>query len=244
MVKPQINKQILSTNISLISIEDFLQYVFSKKNLSVAVCNINTLVSADRDKQLNEIINNFDLRVADGMPLVWYLNFNKIKQERLNGAKIFFRVIEEGLSKNLKHYFLGSTDEVLLKMTKNLKKKYPEINIAGYFSPPVGTAYYIKQQSLKELKQIEECDILWVGLGMPKQEQFINLLGDLETIKIGVGAVFEWVAGTKKQAPKVLQNAGLEWFYRLISEPRRLWKRYFFDFIYLVRYSLKKVLKK
>ena len=78
---------------------------------------------------------------------------------------------------------------------------------------------------------------------MPKQEQFINLLDDLETIKIGVGAVFEWVAGTKKQAPKVLQNVGLEWFYRLISEPRRLWKRYFFDFIYLVRYSLKKVLK-
>jgi len=76
---------------------------------------------------------------------------------------------------------------------------------------------------------------------MPKQEQLINLLQNLEIVKIGVGAVFEWVAGTKKQAPLVMQNIGLEWLYRLLSEPKRLWKRYFYDFIYLTRIAFKKI---
>lgn len=241
MVKPKLNKQILSTKISIITIKELISRIFSEKNLSVAVCNINTVVSADKDDEINNIINSFDLRVADGMPLVWYLKLKKIKQERLNGSKILYKVIEAGLEKGTKHYFLGSSNLVLSKMVNNLKIKYPDIQIGGLYSPPIGSVEEIIDSTLININEIKKSDILWVGLGMPKQEQLINLLQNLEIVKIGVGAVFEWVAGTKKQAPLVMQNIGLEWLYRLLSEPKRLWKRYFYDFIYLTRIAFKKI---
>ena len=84
--------------------------------------------------------------------------------------------------------------------------------------------------------EIEKSDVLWVGLGMPKQERLINMIEDFNISKIGVGAVFEWVAETKRQAPTVIQKIGFEWLFRLITEPKRLWKRYFFDFIYLIKF--------
>ncbi len=235
MVKPQIYKQILSTKISIISLNDFLNYIFNQANSSVAVCNVNTVVTADKDFEFRTLINNFDLRIADGMPLVWYLKFNKIRQERMNGSKIFYKAIEAGLQRGTKHYFLGSSDEVLSKMILNLKDKYPELQIGGYFSPPIGTLNEIEEKTLIHLGDIEKCDILWVGLGMPKQEKLISLLRDIKIVKIGVGAVFDWVAGTKKQAPKFIQNIGLEWLFRLLNEPKRLWQRYFYDFIYLIK---------
>ena len=244
MVKPKINKQILSIKITIITITELIVRILSEKNLSIAVCNINTVVNADKDDELNNIINSFDLRVADGMPLVWYLNLKKIKQERLNGSKILYKVIEAGLNRGTKHYFLGSSNLVLSKMINNLKIKYPDIQIGGFYSPPVGSVEEIMKSTLINLDEIKKSDILWVGLGMPKQEQLISQLKNVEIVKIGVGAVFEWIAGTKKQAPLVLQNMGLEWLYRLLSEPKRLWRRYFYDFTYLVRILFKKYLFK
>ena len=236
MVKDHDFKQILSTDISLISLSNFVNFIVSDKNFSVAVCNVNSLVAADKSSEFNKILNSFDFRVADGMPLVWYLRLKKCKQERLNGAKIFHNVIKTGIDKNLTHYFLGSSDDVLTKMKKNLYKKYPQIIIDGTWAPPLADVKTITEQVRLKRDEIEKSDILWVGLGMPKQEELISMIEDFDISKIGVGAVFEWVAETKKQAPVVIQKIGFEWLFRLLTEPKRLWKRYFFDFIYLLRF--------
>ena len=228
--------EIMSTDISLISLNDFIDFIVSDKNYSVAVCNVNSLVAADKSFEFNRVINSFDFRVADGMPLVWYLRLKKHKQERLNGIKIFHNVIKTGIEKELNHYFLGSSDEVLSKMKKNLYKKYPKIIIGGSWAPPLADVKTITEQVMLKRDEIEKSDILWVGLGMPKQERLINMIEDFNTSKIGVGAVFEWVAETKKQAPIVIQKIGFEWLFRLLTEPKRLWKRYFFDFIYLIKF--------
>ncbi len=236
MVKDHDFKQILSTDISLISLSNLVNFIVSDKHYSVAVCNVNSLVAADKSSEFNKLLNSFDFRVADGMPLVWYLRLRKYKQERLNGAKIFHNVIKTGIDKNLTHYFLGSSDDVLTKMKKNLYKKYPQIIIDGTWAPPLADVKTITEQVRLKRGEIEKSDILWVGLGMPKQEELISMIEDFSISKIGVGAVFEWVAETKKQAPVVIQKIGFEGLFRLLTEPKRLWKRYFFDFIYLLQF--------
>ena len=123
------------------------------------------------------------------------LKAQKHKQERLNGIKIFHNVIKTGIEKELNHYFLGSSDEVLSKM-KNLYKKYPKIIIEVWGLPLADVKTITEQVRLKR-DEIEKSDVLWVGLGMPKQERLINMIEDFNISKIGVGAVFEWVAETK-----------------------------------------------
>ena len=121
-------------------------------------------------------------------------------------------------------------------MKKNLYKKYPKIIIGGSWAPPLADVKTITEQVRLKRDEIEKSDVLWVGLGMPKQERLINMIEDFNISKIGVGAVFEWVAETKRQAPTVIQKIGFEWLFRLLTEPKRLWKRYFFDFIYLIKF--------
>ena len=126
------------------------------------------------------------------------------------------------------------------KLIVKLKDEFPTINIVGSFSPPVGThEELIKEESVKNIIDIKP-DIVWVSLGFPKQELFINLFQEkysVESNLVGIGAVFEWVAGTKIKAPEFLANLGFEWIFRLTQEPKRLFRRYFVDnflFLYLI----------
>lgn len=242
MLKDIQTKELMSTEISILSLQKLVKILIQEKNITVAVCNVNSLVKADKETDFNQILNSFSLKIPDGMPLVWYLNLKKIKQERLNGLKIFYGIIEESLQNNVRHFFLGSSDDVLEKMAKNLKKKYPSISISGTFSPSIGNSDQISKEVENLGYNLNASDIVWVGLGMPKQEEVIySIKNKITSNMIGVGAVFEWVAGTKSVAPKLLQNLGLEWMYRLLQEPKRLWKRYFFDFIYLIKYNIRKI---
>jgi len=126
------------------------------------------------------------------------------------------------------------------KLIIKLKKDFPNINIVGSFSPPVGS--YENLLRIEYIQNIIDTkpDIVWVSLGFPKQELFINLFQEkysVESNLVGVGAVFEWVAGTKIKAPEFLANLGLEWVIRLVQEPKRLFRRYFVDnllFLYLI----------
>ena len=126
------------------------------------------------------------------------------------------------------------------KLIQKLKKDFPNINIVGSFSPPVGSyEELVEEEYIKNIMDTKP-DIVWVSLGFPKQELFINLFQEkyaVESNLVGVGGVFEWVAGTKIKAPEFIANLGLEWILRLIQEPKRLFKRYFVDnflFLYLI----------
>ena len=115
--------------------------------------------------------------------------------------------------------------------------------IEGTLSPPFGTDDEIIKFIDNNISKFINTDILWVGLGMPKQEVVMHHLKQRNLNIVGIGAVFEWVAGTKSIAPTFMQNLGLEWLYRLLKEPRRLWRRYFFDFLYILKKSILNLFK-
>ena len=233
--------KILNTTISETSLAEVSNILNARNSLKVAICNTNTVVRSYRDNQLNKVINSFDIKTPDGFPIAKSSSIlYKNSQTRVDGYNVFLKTINDGLSSNTSHYFYGSKDLVLKKLIEKLKNDFPNINIVGSFAPPIGS--YKKLTEEEYIKNIIETkpDIVWVSLGFPKQELFINLFQEkysVESNLIGIGAVFEWVAGTKIKAPEFLANLGFEWIFRLTQEPKRLFRRYFVDnflFLYLI----------
>ena len=233
--------KILKTTISETTLVEVSKILNNENSLKVAICNTNTVVRSYKDNQLSNIVNSFDIKTADGFPIAKSSSIlYKNDQKRVDGYNLFLSTISEGLDKNTSHYFFGSEQVVLNKLEAQLKEIFPDINIKGSFSPPLGD--YQELANEEHIKNIieDKPDIVWVSLGFPKQELFINLLHEKYSLKsnlVGIGAVFEWVAGTKIKAPEFLANLGLEWLLRLIQEPKRLFRRYFVDnflFLYLI----------
>jgi N-acetylglucosaminyldiphosphoundecaprenol N-acetyl-beta-D-mannosaminyltransferase len=233
--------RILNTYITETSISEVSSYLINNNSLKVAICNTNTVVRSYQDNELGNIINLFDIKTSDGFPIAKSSSIlYKNNQGRVDGYNIFLSTIRDGLSRNTSHYFFGSNEHILNKLEAQLKDMFPDINIKGSFSPPIGDYEELaKEEHIKKIIE-KKPDIVWVSLGFPKQELFINLLHEKYSIKsnlVGIGAVFEWVAGTKIKAPEFLANLGLEWIFRLIQEPKRLFRRYLIDnflFLYLI----------
>jgi N-acetylglucosaminyldiphosphoundecaprenol N-acetyl-beta-D-mannosaminyltransferase len=233
--------KILNTTISKTSLVEVSNILNTENSLKVAICNTNTVVRSYRDDQLSKIINSFDIKTPDGFPVAKSSSIlYKNSQRRVDGYNVLLKTVNDGLTKNTSHYFYGSEDFVLKKMIGKLRNDFPNINIVGSSSPPVGSYdELIQEEYVKDIIDAEP-DIVWVSLGFPKQELFINLFQEkysVESNLVGIGAVFEWVAGTKIKAPEFLANLGLEWLLRLAQEPKRLFRRYFVDnllFLYLI----------
>ena len=233
--------KILNTTISETSLVEVSNTLNDKNSLKVAICNTNTVVRSYRDNHLCNIINSFNIKTPDGFPIAKSSSIlYKNGQQRVDGYNVFLSTIRDGLSKNTSHYFYGSENLIMKKLIQKLKKDFPNINIVGSFSPPVGSyEELVEEEYIKNIIDTKP-DIVWVSLGFPKQELFINLFQEKYTVEsnlVGVGAVFEWVAGTKIKAPELLANVGLEWVLRLLQEPKRLFRRYFVDnilFLYLI----------
>ena len=233
--------RIVNTYITETSINEVSSCLINNDSLKVAICNTNTIVRSYQDAELGKIINSFDIKTSDGFPIAKSSSIlYKNNQGRVDGYNVFLSTIRKGLSKNTSHYFFGSSEYILNKLEAQLKDMFPDINIKGSFSPPLGDYKELtKEEYIKNIIK-EKPDIVWVSLGFPKQELFIDLLHKKYSIKcnlVGVGAVFEWVAGTKIKAPEFIANLGLEWVLRLIQEPKRLFRRYFIDnslFLYLI----------
>ena len=233
--------QILNTSISETSIEEVSEILTTSKRQKVAICNTNTVVRSYNDAVLRKIINSFEIKTPDGFPIAKSSSIlYKNNQKRVDGYNVFLSTIREGINKNTSHYFFGSTKTVLDKLIDRLEQDFPEIKIVGSFSPPVGDYEELTEQKYIRDMQNTKPDIVWVSLGFPKQENFINNLQmkySIQSNLVGVGAVFEWVAGTKIKAPEFIANLGLEWVLRFLQEPKRLFRRYFIDnflFLYLI----------
>ena len=236
---------ILNTNINVTTIEEVSSLLQKKESKTIAVCNTNTLVRSYKNKALQNKINSFDVRVPDGFPVAKASSIlYKNNQGRVDGYNVFHKTIEKGLENNLSHYFFGSDEEIINKLKSKLIKKYPNINILGYKCPPfLNYKDLTKDCYIRDLVE-KKPDVVWVSLGFPKQEEFIDMLlkyNDIESNFAGIGAVFEWTAGTKVKAPEILANIGLEWVFRLIQEPKRLFKRYFVDNFLFIIYIIKQI---
>jgi N-acetylglucosaminyldiphosphoundecaprenol N-acetyl-beta-D-mannosaminyltransferase len=235
--------KILETEISDTTISEVCSLLNNNKNFKVAICNANTLVQSVKHSEIKDAINSFDIKTPDGYPVAKARSYlKKTPFERVDGYKVFIKTIEDGLEKNKQHFFFGSSKTITDKMCKNLLEKYPTINISGVFNPEFldTTELNLKYDSF--FTNID-ADIVWVSLGFPKQELFINNIHPNNKNFVGVGAVFEWIAGTKVKAPEWIADLGLEWIFRLIQEPKRLFKRYLIDNTLFIYYFLKQILK-
>ena len=236
--------KVLQTNISETNIEQVSKILITSTNNRVAICNANTLVRSVRSKTIRSTINNFTIKAPDGFPVAKALSFlTKQKFLRVDGYKVFLQTIENGLRSGTKHYFFGNNDKTTQLMINKLTEKFPDIKISGYICPEFMGADDLVKKYKEEIKNVN-ADIIWVSLGFPKQELFIDTLcNDIDTPInfVGVGAVFEWVAGTKKKAPEWIANLGFEWLLRLFQDPKRLYKRYLIDNTLFILYFLRQV---
>jgi N-acetylglucosaminyldiphosphoundecaprenol N-acetyl-beta-D-mannosaminyltransferase len=193
----------------------------------VAVCNVHSVMSARRDASLRESISAAEIATPDGVPIVWGLRALARKdQERVYGPELMRRAFVDDVG--WKHYLYGSTPETLAQLEKKLAEIAPDAAIVGAFSPPFRDLTPSESDAAMEAIRTSGADVVWVGLGMPKQELWMHRIRpELPGVALlGVGAAFDFLAGTKKQAPAWMQKAGIEWLFRLIQEPRRLWRRY------------------
>jgi len=205
----------------------------SARGSDVHLCNAHTLSLADRDPELHGILRRSALNLPDGQPVVWANQLlhrhTPLPTTRVYGPDLFLDVFALGQDAGLRHYLLGSTPEVLDALQRELRRRFPFARIAGACSPP------FRPLSPRELHDQQQdilasgADIVWVGLGTPKQDlQAAELASSLPVVCAAVGAAFDFVAGHKPQAPAWMQRGGLEWTFRLGCEPRRLWRRYLF----------------
>lgn len=204
--------------------------VANKAPKYVVTPNAQHIVSLQRDARFREIYRQAFLAVPDGVSLLWAAKlFNTPLSGRVNGTDLFEQLCQISAKKGLKVFMLGGRPQAADKAAQVLKAKHPNLNIVGTYCPPYGF-----ESNPTELQQINSAitaaapDILFVGLGAPKQEYWIyeNYLKVGVPISLGIGVSFELVAGVVERAPKLMQKTGLEWLFRLFAEPRRLWKRY------------------
>jgi N-acetylglucosaminyldiphosphoundecaprenol N-acetyl-beta-D-mannosaminyltransferase len=236
--------KVLQTNISETNIGQVSEILNTSTKNRIAICNANTLVRSIRNVGIRNSINNFTIKAPDGFPVAKALSYlTKQKFSRVDGYKVFLQTIEDGLSTGTRHYFFGNNEEITTLMINKLNQNFPDMIIAGYLCPEIMSAEDLVKRYKDEIKTVN-ADIIWVSLGFPKQELFIDALcNDIDTPInfVGVGAVFEWVAGTKKKAPEWIANLGFEWLLRLFQDPKRLYKRYLIDNTLFILYFLRQV---
>ena len=196
----------------------------------ICVTGVHGVMEAQTDERFRAILNNAFLCTPDGMPMVWV---GKIRGQsnmgRVYGPDLMLDICAWSQANPCRHFFFGGAPGVAEQLAEKLRERFPKLEVAGTFTPPFRPLNPDEENDLREKVRVARPDIFWVGLSTPKQEKFMaEYLPKLDaTLMIGVGAAFDFLSGRVKQAPRWMQRTGLEWFYRLCSEPRRLAGRYF-----------------
>ncbi|MBR8832389.1 MAG: WecB/TagA/CpsF family glycosyltransferase [Chlorogloea purpurea SAG 13.99] len=203
-------------------------WVNSGLSCYVVAANVHVVMSGYWCETYRRLINNAGLITPDGMPLVWALRLLGIKQQtRVYGPDLMLAWCDRASRTGIPIYLYGGTPSTLDKLETNLKRQFPHLIIAGSYSPPFRPFTKEEEAHDRELIQRSGAKVVLVGLGCPKQEEWMSRQqGHLNAVMIGVGAAFRFHSGEVSQAPRWMMGAGLEWLYRLFSEPRRLWQRY------------------
>ena len=224
---------ILGVGVSAINMSQALQIIAGWMDdhtpRYVCVTPAHAVMECYRQPQLRSIYNNSGLTTPDGMSIVWLLKLLGFSHvDRVYGPDIMLEVCRSSQDSGYKHYFYGAAPGVADQLAENLLKKFPGLKIVGVESPPFRELTDAENQEMMKRIRSASPDIVWVGIGSPRQEKWMSEhLKELDVpVLIGVGAAFDFLSGNKPQAPRWIQRSGMEWFYRLLSEPRRLWKRY------------------
>lgn len=228
-------KEVINVPLTCVPFDEQMMLIlrWAKTRASKAVClaNVHMLMEARRNPWYKDVLRKADLVTPDGKPLVLMLRrLGIMQQNQVAGMEVFENLCDLAQDANISVYFLGSTPEILNKMQQRISEEYPILKVAGMKSVPFMTVDEIRET--RDYDLIEEVNnsgagIVFVCLGCPKQEAWMSQYqGHIKGVMIGVGAVFAMYAGLTPRAPHIIQNAGMEWLYRLVQEPRRLWHRY------------------
>ncbi len=225
--------EILKTNINVTNMSDTIKYIGGHlddlRGKYICVSNVHTTVMSYENEEYRKIQNGAAMALPDGAPLSSYSRRKGYKQaQRVTGPDLMLELFAISKEKGYRHYFYGATEGTLQSMKEVLERDYPGIQIAGMYAPPFRAL--TPQEDAQIVAKINESrpDFIWIGLGAPKQEEWMyQHMGQLQGVLIGVGAGFDYLAGYIKRAPRWMQRMSLEWLYRLLQDPKRLWRRYF-----------------
>jgi N-acetylglucosaminyldiphosphoundecaprenol N-acetyl-beta-D-mannosaminyltransferase len=195
----------------------------------ICVCNVHTVMEAHRNPEYARILNEAAIATPDGMPLVWALRrLGAPGQERVYGPDLLLEFAKLAASQpDLTSYFYGGAEGVAERLAAVLTERFPGFRVAGFESPPFRELTLEEDAAAVARINASGANVLWVGLGAPKQERWMAAhLGRVRPVMIGVGAAFDFLTGRTPQAPRWMMRMGLEWAFRLATEPRRLWRRY------------------
>lgn len=224
---------IMGVRIAAIDMPWLLQFTRDQvKNLSgdyICVSNVHTTVTAYEDPGYCAVQNGGILAIPDGGPLSTIGRKRGFPHmARTTGPSYLEEVLKISAENGWSHYFYGSTEETLGKLRQVLAERYPGVRIAGMYSPPFRTMTEEEDQKIVAQINDSDADFIWVGLGAPKQENWMAAhQGKVSGLMVGVGAAFDYMAGNIQRAPQWMQNCNLEWLYRLLQDPKRLFMRYF-----------------
>jgi N-acetylglucosaminyldiphosphoundecaprenol N-acetyl-beta-D-mannosaminyltransferase len=242
---------VLGVRFAAVQIEDVIREMeewisTDRRTHCISVSNVHSVIESQNNPGFMRVLNTSDLNVPDGMPIIWMGRSQGHRlPRRVYGPDLFMEFCLETQDMPYRHFFYGAAPEVLELLVENFKKQFPGIKVAGFYAPPFRPL--TEEEDLEVIEIINDAapDVLWVGLGCPKQEFWISAHRESIHVPViaGIGQAFNIYAGQTRQAPKWLREHGLEWLFRLILEPRRLWRRYLIGnlkFIFgLFRHSLR-----
>jgi N-acetylglucosaminyldiphosphoundecaprenol N-acetyl-beta-D-mannosaminyltransferase len=237
--------ELMGCLIDNLSMEETLQkvegFIRSGRPHQHVVVNVDKLCKAAKDAELRRIINACPLISVDGMPLLWAARLiGKRLKERVTGIDLFQRLVERAAEKGWRVFFLGARREVVQALAARYRSQYPALQVAGYRD-----GYWQAEEEPAVAKSIAEsrADLLFVAISSPHKERFLSRYQAQMNVPfaMGVGGSFDVVVGKVKRAPRWMQRCGLEWFYRFLQEPRRMFRRYFIDDSYLFWLLLKEL---
>jgi N-acetylglucosaminyldiphosphoundecaprenol N-acetyl-beta-D-mannosaminyltransferase len=196
---------------------------------SIAATGMHGIVEAQHDLSFKRILNTTDLNVPDGTPLVWMgRRCGHVLPRRVYGPDLLLAFCEVTKGKDYRHFFYGGEPGVAERLATSLQSRFPGMRVSGTFSPPFRPLNGNEEEEIAHLISSAAPDIVWVGLGTPKQERWMHEHKNLLRVPVlvGVGAAFDVLSGRRRQAPRWMREHGLECLFRLLQEPRRLWRRY------------------
>lgn len=200
----------------------------ARESRYVCICNVHSVVTARQDPAFADVVREADMATPDGAPVAWLMRrLGMASQERINGPDLMWRYCAQAAQRGESIYLYGGRQQTLDILQRRLMEAFPGLRIAGTHSPPYRPLTVAEDEAVVEAINASGAGTVWVSLGCPKQEKWMaEHRGRINAVMVGVGAAFDYHAGTIPRAPLWIQRNGLEWLHRLCSEPRRLWKRY------------------
>jgi len=225
--------EILGVGVSSVNLDDAVtrieRWIGERSRNYVCVTGVHGVMECQRDQRLRSIHNDASMVTPDGMPLVWFSHLTgRPHTRRVYGPDLMRKLTAVSNLRGYRQFYYGGAVGVTGKLTHVLLREYPELKVVGALCPPFRELTSDEDAAIVATVNAARPDIVWVGLSTPKQERWMaRHLGLIDApVMIGVGAAFDFLAGTKRQAPRWMQRNGLEWLFRVCTEPRRLWRRY------------------